>query len=81
MFVTWEEIQIHPTTSLFMRVSEQKKQRLLEEEARAGAKTEFWAYDQPLVMVNLFFYLGWILNETDYDFPSVIGKTRKSGQI
>ena len=61
----------HTTTAFFQPGAERNWRRLEEEEARAGAETEFTAYGTPLAQVTSFKSLRRILMAADYDWPEV----------
>ena len=42
---------------------------MVEEEARAGTVTPFWAYDRPPEIVSSFKYLGRLLTATYNGWP------------
>ena len=70
MFVSHKDLNgWHMKTAFFRQVSERKRCRLAEEEARPGAETEITAYRTPLAPVTSFKYLGRVLLAADNDWP------------
>ena len=59
MCVLWKELKhLHSTTTLCVWGADQKRRRMVEEEARADAETAFQEYIWPLETVTSLKYLG-----------------------
>ena len=59
-------------TEYFSIQGAERKWRLLEEEAPAGAEAAFTAYGIPLALVTSFRYLGRFLLEDEDNWPSLV---------
>ena len=66
MFVPHKVLNVRNLgTYFFLQGEERMRQRLAEEEARAGAATVITAYRIPLAPVSSFKYLGRVQSESD----------------
>ena len=81
MFVSQQELNgRHPTTAFCQRDKDRKRQCLATEEVYEGAVVALTNYDQPLMAVPPFKYLGRVLFLSDYDCPAVIWNLRRMRQ-
>ena len=67
MFFPWTTLnQWHAALALCASGVGRKCRRLVDQEALEGGDLDFKAYNQPLVIVSLFQYLGQKLPAVDY---------------
>ena len=73
MFVSHKALKSrHLMMASCRRGVERKRNRLAEEEARAGSEADFTAYGISLTPLNSFRYLGRILLADDDYWPAVV---------
>ena len=79
ILVPWRSLNgFHKSTVQCKKGVDQKRRRLVAEEAKAVTSRAFSAYRLPLDKVPSFKYLGRLLSESDDDFLDVIQNLKKA---
>ena len=78
MFVLHKDLNgRHLTTAFYQWGEDQKRCRLTEEEAWAGAEAAITAYRTPFAPVTPFKYIRRVLLAEDDDWPAVVSNRRR----